>query len=99
MVVKLEIYRIIVPHPFVSRIQIIWPWIGAFTGIVSVSMITRFALDGTCPTLIAVIGGIGHLSTRVIHIGLFSLATGAFIMFVAALGVNKIAPERTSLPK
>ena len=40
-----------------SKSQILWSWIGAFAGIASVSMISRFVLDGTGLTLI--IGSFG----------------------------------------
>lgn len=40
-----------------AKIQIFWSWIGAFAGIVSVSLISRFVLDGTGLTLI--IGSFG----------------------------------------
>lgn len=40
-----------------SKTHIFWSWIGAFTGIASVSIITRFVLDGTGLTLI--IGSFG----------------------------------------
>ena len=41
----------------VCKTQILWSWIGAFTGIVLVSVITSFALEGTGMTL--VIGSFG----------------------------------------
>ena len=41
----------------VCKTQILWSWIGAFTGIALVSVITSFALEGTGMTL--VIGSFG----------------------------------------
>jgi len=44
-------------RPVTSKSQILWSWIGAFAGIASVSIISRFVLDGTGLTLI--IGSFG----------------------------------------
>lgn len=53
----MEIYKIAVPRPAISKTQILWSWIGAFIGIGSVALITQFALEGTSLTL--VIGSFG----------------------------------------
>lgn len=53
----MKLYRDVTLHLSSSKIQILWSWIGAFTGIALVSILSRYVLDGTGLTLI--IGSFG----------------------------------------
>ena len=53
----MKIYKSLKVQSCVCKTQILWSWIGAFTGIALVSVITSFALEGTGMTL--VIGSFG----------------------------------------
>lgn len=53
----MKIHKSLKVQSFVSKTQILWSWIGAFSGIALVSIITSFALEGTGMTL--VIGSFG----------------------------------------
>lgn len=53
----MKIHKSLKVQSCVCKTQILWSWIGAFTGIALVSIITSFALEGTGMTL--VIGSFG----------------------------------------
>ncbi len=53
----MKLQNIIFPQPVVTKTQIFWSWIGAFTGIAAVALISSFVLKGSGLTLI--IGSFG----------------------------------------
>ncbi len=53
----MKLQNIFFPQPVVAKTQIFWSWIGAFTGIAAVALISSFVLKGSGLTLI--IGSFG----------------------------------------